>query len=114
MGGNTVVSADDITEDLESNVPQYGEIEWSVTFSSILDASSRVVESKENTQFVDDDGLTFEINEIGLFADFAPNDNFVTINNRSVPLNPMFSMRYIPTIIKRRSYSLEIKWTIIF
>jgi len=114
LGGNTTTSADDVTEDLESNVPQYGEMEWSVTFSSQLDASSRVVETRNNSQFVDDDGLTFEINEIGLFADFAPNDNYITLNNRSVPLNPMFAMRYIPTIIKRRSYSLEIQWTITF
>lgn len=114
MGGNTVSTEDGITEDLQNNIPQFGEFEWAVTFTSELDASARVVETANNAQFVDDDGLTFEINEIGMFADFGKMDLFVTSTNRAYPLNSMFSMRYIPSIIKKRNFSLSVQWTVLF
>jgi hypothetical protein len=113
-GGATPSSADDLVEDLKNNLPQFGEFEWSVTFKSFLDASARVVETVDNNQFVSDDGLSFDINEIGLFSDFTRTDNWVTLNNRSYPLNPMLAMRYTPTIRKKRLFSLQISWSIIF
>lgn len=114
MGASTLSTTDDITENIKDNTPQAGEFEWSVTFKTLLDVGVRVIETSDNSPFVSDDGLTFQVNEIGLFADFPKNDRFVTTENRSYPLNPMFAARYLPDIIKRRSFSLEFAWKISF
>lgn len=114
MGANTLDTSDDIVENLKDNVPQAGEMEWSVTFRSVLDVGSRIIETAGNSPFVSDDGLTFQINEIGLFADFPASDRFVTPDGRSYPLSNMFAQRYTPAIVKKRSMSLEWSWKIIF
>lgn len=114
MGSNTLETTDDIVENIKDNVPQAGEMEWSVSFTSVLDVGARVIETSANSPFVSDDGLTFQINEIGLFADFTANDRFITPDGRSYPLSNLFAIRYIPTITKKRSQSLEWTWKISF